>query len=62
LDVWTFEDNLFNFVLAYQDHFCFSITLDLADVLPIVFVKEYENAYAQKQQILLENKGKTGIY
>lgn len=31
-------------------------------VLPIVFVKEYENAYAQKQQILLENKGKTGIY
>jgi hypothetical protein len=31
-------------------------------LLPIAFVKEYTDADTQKEQILQENKGKSGIY
>lgn len=56
-----FGDN-FNSLLTYQETY-FGITLYSMEFgLPLIFVKEYKNAYLQKQDILLENKGKTGIY
>lgn len=61
LGIMIFEDN-FNSLLTYQETY-FGITLYSMEFgLPLIFVKEYKNAYLQKQDILLENKGKTGIY
>jgi hypothetical protein len=59
---WSLCLEISNYDAALQGQASFALTFGLMSVLPIVFVKDYGNADLQKQQILLENKGKAGIY
>lgn len=62
---WYLKTTIFGW---YFDINCLGLDLGLDNspwfmsLLPIAFVKEYTDADTQKEQILQENKGKSGIY